>query len=854
MGNNSTKEARGPDLPPNHGNHEFSDTSCQPNSPGYRNNPHVHSQSGRGNRPDLFLLGAGSNTNISVPERRETKQEREARKLEKEKHARIKERERSMKEESVDGGFLVTMGVYTGTEDFNKAVVRQLIIERKIAPFWRGLNEYSESWTENQLIAAGRGLPIPAADEIPQKDLSQSALDGTSHHSVQNPLDPISSNSDLIAPDAIAKHSAPEKLCSNTTSNSILNTFPSNQSSALRSRSKTFVSLTNTSQSLDSSDIVPQEIKLPYDPYVNGQPIEAILYKDAIDCPICFLSYPPYLNKTRCCDQPMCSECFVQIKRPYPHPPEQHYQSSSPEPQDPTAEAELLVCEPACCPYCQQPEFGVIYEPPSFRRGLAYVNLSPANTSSDNTSLLFSDVTNKSHPPQASVTLHERRMTSISANASTVITTDRIRPDWATKLANARSQLARRSAAATALHTAAYLMGNGNTDTRSFNFRSSRLGRSLGVDGGNASGSTTQAHAGGNENKNLPSDLVSQSRKESQRNDAVTRRNRIQEIEELMMMEAIRLSLATEEERKKKIEKENSKETKKKAKEDKKRERKEKKGTYEGVENPASGSALSLGLPGLGRRRGNSITGAQVREANFDKSEATKTKGKEVDRRTASLSDNSPPIEFSPNDSKSSSHCNSQKARATDNDHLTAVDENNGGSMEYQDKEPRGRQRSGTSSLASSFEASITDSPQHSFNKYGASPNLDSLYSSRTNVVASSVGNQSVSEGNGGTESESLLNFQSLTAIILDEDDPKIEKDSSSFRVESVHHSRDNLVPSVENKGSKHMDTENKDLYNPTGADLKSDGVMIMQRENIENSISRSPGDFDKEKARNAIT
>lgn len=61
-------------------------------------------------------------------ERRETKQEREARKLEKERVARAKERERSIKEEHVDGGFLVTMGVYTGTEDFNKGVVRQLMV------------------------------------------------------------------------------------------------------------------------------------------------------------------------------------------------------------------------------------------------------------------------------------------------------------------------------------------------------------------------------------------------------------------------------------------------------------------------------------------------------------------------------------------------------------------------------------------------------------------------------------------------------------------------------------------------------------------------------------------------------
>lgn len=64
----------------------------------------------------------------TLEHRRETKQEREARRLEKERAARAKERERSMKEEHVDGGYLVTQGVYVGTEDFNKAVTRQLMV------------------------------------------------------------------------------------------------------------------------------------------------------------------------------------------------------------------------------------------------------------------------------------------------------------------------------------------------------------------------------------------------------------------------------------------------------------------------------------------------------------------------------------------------------------------------------------------------------------------------------------------------------------------------------------------------------------------------------------------------------
>ena len=69
--------------------------------------------------------------------RKETKQEREARKLEKERAARERERERSMRDESVDGGFLVTQGVYTGLEDYNKPIVRQLMVRA-----WKPTRDY----------------------------------------------------------------------------------------------------------------------------------------------------------------------------------------------------------------------------------------------------------------------------------------------------------------------------------------------------------------------------------------------------------------------------------------------------------------------------------------------------------------------------------------------------------------------------------------------------------------------------------------------------------------------------------------------------------------------------------------
>ena len=90
------------------------------------------SRPGRSSRPDLsalFGINSGNERDVSSLEgRRETKQEKEARKLERDRVNREKDRERSMRDEHADGGYLVTQGVYTGIEDFNKGIVRQLMV------------------------------------------------------------------------------------------------------------------------------------------------------------------------------------------------------------------------------------------------------------------------------------------------------------------------------------------------------------------------------------------------------------------------------------------------------------------------------------------------------------------------------------------------------------------------------------------------------------------------------------------------------------------------------------------------------------------------------------------------------
>lgn len=404
---------------------------------------------------------------------------------------------------------------------------------------------------------------------------------------------------------------------------------------------------------------MPREINLPHDPFVNGQPIEVFLYKDATECPICFLAYPPYLNHTRCCDQPICSECFVQIKRPDPHFPEGHNENDPN--HNPEEAAGLLVSEPACCPYCTQPDFGVTYEPPPFRRGLAY-SVSPSTIGNMGTAMSSSSSLNSGNlsPSIATPSAGRRRNQSLSVHAPNVVSTDKIRPEWATKLQAARAHQARRAAAATALHTAAFLMGN--NESRAFRSRFGRRntgglgststgGAALGPNqaevGNGDSGPGTPSHAG------LDPTARGISGQAAVPAGGTNRRSRMEDLEEMMFMEAVRLSLASEEERKRKAEKEERKESKKREKEEKKAAKAAAKhgGPYEGGadgrsgHSSASGSSLSLPGLGFGRKRGNSGTSnlrveASVASATVSAGTSAaamadpslKDKGKAVDR------------------------------------------------------------------------------------------------------------------------------------------------------------------------------------------------------------------------------
>lgn len=767
-----------------------------------------NSRAGRSSRPDLSFLGIGNSDRDAptVETRRETKAEREARKLEKERAAREKERERSVREEGVDGGYLVTLGTYTGPEDFNKDVVRQLMIERRLAPFWKGLNDHSDTWTEHQLVAAVNGLPIPAADEIPPEEpprsnnLSSDWNPKSSNTNIHHLTVPITSRSQSSNSDTSMNLSPSHPAFSLPSPTSPIAASTSS-SPFFRGRAKTLAALTTSSRNNSQTEMTPQEIQFPNDPYVNGQRIEAFLYKNASECPICFLYYPPYLNKTRCCDQPICSECFVQIKRPDPHPPEHHEPHDPNVPQEPQ-EDNVLVCEPAACPFCVQPEFGVTYEPPPFRRGLGYAGhhhpLASSMSAMSSSSSLASQGLSSPAPTS------RRRTTSLSANNATVITTDKVRPDWAKKLSDARAHALRRAAAATALHNAAYMMGNLQA-SESRGFVLGRRRRTMfGGDSPSSSGHGTPRH-GDNTNLGNVGGLLtaaeragaSGSRPTEGQNDLFpgrhsSRRNRLEDLEELMMMEAIRLSLAAEEERKKKEEKESAKEAKKeekkKAKEAKKAEKAARKsgflpaGTYDDSDFVTAGSSVATASKGKAVDRSGGFAGVNPLSeptSTLNASASREDPQRHLEQSRAQIQSTSSPghILFDPVAEPAS--------------HRSAL-----------------RNLSNASSSASSFAESLPGSLRQGVaGGFGASA---SSFEPSPNTSGLSVSRDETPGGTPGTEP--MFNFRSLAAVIGDEDE-KRENSSGVLHIENLsgkdRHSSESNSSQTRSRGDSGQSSSN---------------------------------------------
>lgn len=331
--------------------------------------------------------------------------------------------------ENVDGGYLAPYGTYKLDLDFSTTIVRDLIINRKLAPFYTPLQDFDDSWTDKEIFVLVSQTPLHAVDDAFSEEDEE--LD-PEDHKIHRSLNYYKRREQKIKRLELISNMKSERLKSD------------NDYLAAR-KSGTHL------EDLSLRDLIIR------------------LYKNSIECPICFLYFPEPLNYSRCCRQPICSECFVQIKRLDPHPPHddaaQQHQGELPH---------TLISECASCPYCAMANFGVTYDPPEdVNVGLGAkqkpgeyrcpTKFSKVSEADDDTAIHSSDeIENTLKFPPPSTSRKPRRRSSVAADSSSVVTTDFIRPDWELKLASARSRLARKSATASAIHASSLIVtGNG---------------------------------------------------------------------------------------------------------------------------------------------------------------------------------------------------------------------------------------------------------------------------------------------------------------------------------------------------------------------------------------------------------
>ncbi|KAE8218867.1 hypothetical protein CF319_g7331 [Tilletia indica] len=287
----------------------------------------------------------------------------------------------------VDGGALIPQGVYSGAQDYDHSIVQRCIHERKLAPFYKS---FEDEDPDAHTIAESYPHLTHALQSLQQQAAAASSSSSASHSR-------SASASSASSPTAAAS--------------SALSTSPS---SPVRS---------GATSPHDHHHHVYSKTSPP-------PPPTSLLPHPLTECPICFLYYPSPLNFTRCCEQPICTECFVQIKRADPN----HTNPPS--------------SEPATCPYCMEANFGVVYRPPPSL--LAKGGGQGSSSSSGGTSAAVAAAGNIASSVVGAVSARAemasgRRRKSFGHTDPEVITIDMIRPDWEDKLRQAQAAIARRA-------------------------------------------------------------------------------------------------------------------------------------------------------------------------------------------------------------------------------------------------------------------------------------------------------------------------------------------------------------------------------------------------------------------------
>lgn len=184
-----------------------------------------------------------------------------------------------------DGGSLSPHGIYPGQPDYNPTHVLKYIRERRLAPFYKGLDDYEEEWTDYQLSSMVREGKLPPSAE-------PASLASTAAPNPPNlPPPSNSSTPSLLLPPSVDEQgmlrpTSPRLRGMSVIENGIQTPSsmgsPGNLGSGKDKRGGR-----PRAQTTGSSCIVP----------TRGKPLEAVVYRGAIECPVCFL-VPPFPRRS----------------------------------------------------------------------------------------------------------------------------------------------------------------------------------------------------------------------------------------------------------------------------------------------------------------------------------------------------------------------------------------------------------------------------------------------------------------------------------------------------------------------------------------------------------------------------
>lgn len=175
-----------------------------------------------------------------------------------------------------DGGSLSPNGIYPGQPDYNPTHVLKFIRERRLAPFYKGLNDYEDEWTDYQLSYMVKEGKLPPAPDPPSlvSSPSQAPLNSSTPSLLLSPS--ANEQGNLRPTSPRMRGMSVVETSQQTVHSSTTNLDVSSKEKQGRPRAQT----------TGSSTLIP----------TRGKPLEAVVYRNAIECPVCFLvpSFPSH--------------------------------------------------------------------------------------------------------------------------------------------------------------------------------------------------------------------------------------------------------------------------------------------------------------------------------------------------------------------------------------------------------------------------------------------------------------------------------------------------------------------------------------------------------------------------------